>query len=80
VPGPIDDPTPRVRFEEVDHLPDGRLVAQVEYEHETVFAVVTSGFPDTLPEFFRQMESVTNASIATGAWGRRPLAPPGPAK
>jgi hypothetical protein len=73
---PIDDSSPQVRFESVDHLPDGRLVARAEYAHETVFLVVEVEAVKDFPRFLLELAAVCQEGIATQMWQRAPIAPP----
>jgi nitrogenase subunit NifH len=67
----IEDQSPRVRIEVVDHLPQGRLVARFEVEHDTIFAVVVPR-PDQMFEFFRQFEGVMQEGVDS-MWSRARL-------
>lgn len=67
----IEDQSPRVRIEFVDHLPQGRLVARFEVEHDTIFAVVVPK-PDEMAAFFQQFEGVMQEGVDS-MWSRARL-------
>jgi len=73
---PIEDPTPQVRFEIVDHLPNGRLVARAEVAHETVFLVDAARAQQNFPLFLRQFEGVCQEAVASRMWARSFVFPP----
>jgi hypothetical protein len=65
-----------VRFEIVDHLPNGRLVARAEAPHETVFLVDEAGAVKDFPRFLEQIEGCCQEAVASQAWARNFLFPP----
>jgi hypothetical protein len=72
----IEDQSPHVRIEVVDHLPQGRFVARLEAEHDTIFAVVTPK-PDEFDAFLAQFEGVMQEGVDS-VWGRAHLQLPTP--
>jgi hypothetical protein len=70
---PIEDPTPQVRIEVVDHLPPGRLVARAEAPHETVFLVLAGLTERDFPTFLSQLEGVMKEAVESQTWGRCPV-------
>lgn len=78
VPGQqqTEDVSPNVRIEVVDHLPQGRLVARVEAEHDTVFVVDEQGSAADFPTFLRQLEGVMQEAVESGTWERTPVHAP----
>lgn len=73
--GQIEDASPHVRVEIVDALPQGRLVARIEAEHDTVIAAVVPE-PEDFPAFLNQLEGVLREAVESGAWNRNVLVPP----
>lgn len=61
----------------MDHLPQGRLVARFEAEHDTILAVVHFK-PAQFDDFAEQLESVLREGPDSGLWERSGLQLPQP--
>lgn len=71
----LNDPSPLVRIEVADHLPDGRLVARVEAPHQTVFVVNGAKLPPGTGPLLKEFEDLMQEAVET-QWQRNPLTPP----
>jgi hypothetical protein len=60
----------------VDHLPQGRLVARVEAEHDTVFVVDEPRSAANFHTFLQQLEGVMQEAVESRTWERKLASPP----
>nr|BFD90668.1 hypothetical protein KitaXyl93_20280 [Kitasatospora sp. Xyl93] len=72
----LNDRSPIVRIEVVDHLPNGRLVARLEAPHCTTFVVNGEGLPEEVKPYFEEMEGLMREAVESALWNRNPLPPP----